>query len=71
VDVDVAGISEKVTRITLGGLMICLWLPALTAKRSGQYPPSEPVEAASVTVVKDNAYEEPMDVLSVVLEQPS
>ena len=27
-DVDVAGISGKVTRITLGGLITCLWLPA-------------------------------------------
>ena len=27
-DVDAAGISVKVTRITLGGLLFCLWLPA-------------------------------------------
>jgi len=45
--------------------------PALTAKQSGQNPRSTAVEAASVTVVKDNAHEEPMDVMSAVLERPN
>jgi len=44
---------------------------ALTAKGRGQYPRSEAVEAASVTVVRDNAHEEPMDVMSAVLERPN
>ena len=29
VDVDAAGISGKVARITLGGLLFCHWLPDL------------------------------------------
>ena len=45
--------------------------PALTAKQSGQNPRSAAVEAASVTVVKDNAHEEPTDVMSAVLERPN
>ena len=34
---------------------------ALTAKQGGQNPRSAAVEAASVTVMKDNVHEEPMD----------
>jgi RNA-directed DNA polymerase len=45
--------------------------PALTAKQSGQNPRSAAVEAASVTVVKDNAHEEPTEVMSAVLERPN
>ena len=45
--------------------------PALTAKQSGQNPRSAAVEAASVTVVKDNAHEEPMDVMSAVVDRPN
>ena len=45
--------------------------PALIAKQSGQNPRSAAVEAASVTVMKDNAHEEPMDVMSAVLERPN
>ena len=45
--------------------------PALTAKQSGQNPRSTAVEAASVTVVKDNAHEEPTEVMSAVLERPN
>jgi RNA-directed DNA polymerase len=45
--------------------------PALTAKQSGQNPRSAAIEAASVTVVRDNAHEEPMDVMSAVLERPN
>jgi hypothetical protein len=45
--------------------------PALVAKQGGQYPPSAAGEAASVTAVKDNAHEEPMDVMSAVLERPN
>jgi len=45
--------------------------PALTAKQSGQNPRSAAAEAASVTVVKDNAHEEPTDVMSAVLERPN
>ena len=45
--------------------------PALTTKQSGQNPLSAAVEAASVTVVKDNAHEGPTDVMSAVLERPN
>jgi len=45
--------------------------PVLTAKQGGQNPRSAAVEAASVTVVRDNAHEEPMDVMSAVLERPN
>ena len=45
--------------------------PALTAKQGGQNPRSAATEAASVTVVRDNAHEEPMDVMSAVLERPN
>jgi RNA-directed DNA polymerase len=45
--------------------------PALTAKQSGQNPRSAAVEAASVTAVKDNAHEEPTDMMSAVLERPN
>ena len=45
--------------------------PALTAKQSGQNPRSAAVEAASVTVVKDNAHEEPTDVMSAVVDRPN
>ena len=45
--------------------------PALTAKQRGQYPQSEAAEAASVTVVKDKAHEEPTDVMSAVLDRPN
>ncbi len=44
---------------------------ALTAKQSGQNPRSAAVEAASVTVVKDNAHEEPTDVMSAVVDRPN
>jgi len=46
-------------------------VPVLTAKRGGQYPPDKASEAASVTVVKDNALEEPMNVMSAVLDRPN
>ena len=45
--------------------------PALTAKQGGQNPLSAAIEAASVTVVRDNAHEEPMDLMSAVLERPN
>ena len=45
--------------------------PALGAKQSGQNPPSAAVEAASVTAVRENTHEEPMDVMSAVLERPN
>jgi RNA-directed DNA polymerase len=45
--------------------------PALTAKQGGENPLGAAVEAASVTVVKDNAHEEPMDVMSAVLDRPN
>jgi len=45
--------------------------PALIAKQGGQYPRSAAVEAASVTVVKDNAHEEPTDVMSAVVDRPN
>jgi RNA-directed DNA polymerase len=45
--------------------------PALVAKQGGQYPPSAAGEAASVTAVKDNAHEEPMDVMSAVVDRPN
>jgi len=45
--------------------------PALIAKQSGQNPRSAATEAASVTAVRDNAHEEPMDVMSAVLERPN
>ena len=40
-----------------------------TAKPGGRIPPSAAVEAASVTAVMDNSHEEPMDILSAVLER--
>lgn len=45
--------------------------PALTAKQGGRSPRSAAVEAASVTVVKDNAHEEPTDVMSAVVDRPN
>ena len=45
--------------------------PALTAKQGGQNSRSAASEAASVTVVRGNAHEEPMDVMSAVLERPN
>ncbi len=45
--------------------------PALTVVQSGQNSRSAAVEAASVTVVKDNAHEEPTDVMSAVLDRPN
>ena len=45
--------------------------PALTAKQGGQNPRSAATEAANVTAVRDNAHEEPMDVMSAVLAQPN
>jgi len=44
--------------------------PALTAEQGGQNPLSAAVEAASVTVVRDNAHEEPTDVMSAVVDRP-
>jgi len=45
--------------------------PALMAKQSGQNSPSTADEAASVTVVKDNAHEELTELMSAVLERPN
>jgi RNA-directed DNA polymerase len=45
--------------------------PVLAAKQCGQKPPSAAVEAASVTVVRDNAHEEPMELMSAVVDRPN
>jgi RNA-directed DNA polymerase len=42
---------------------------ALGAKQSGQNPPSAATEAASVTVAKDNAHEEPTELMSAVVDR--
>jgi RNA-directed DNA polymerase len=46
-------------------------VPALMAERGGQYPPDKAGEAASVTAVRENAHEEPTELLSVVLDRPN
>ena len=43
--------------------------PALNAKQGGQNPRCAAIEAASVTVMRDNAHEGPTDVMSAVLER--
>ena len=43
VDVDAAGISVKVTRITLGGLLFCHWLPASRGAGMGQQKSAEAI----------------------------
>lgn len=45
--------------------------PALKAEQGGQYSPDAAGEAASVTAVKDNAHEEPTELLSAVLDRPN
>ena len=45
--------------------------PALTAKQGGQNPRSAAIEAASVTVMRDHAHEEPTDVMSAVVDRPN
>lgn len=43
VGVYVAGISGKVTRITLGGLITCLWLPSLRGGGMGDQKSAEAI----------------------------
>ena len=45
--------------------------PALMAERGGQYPPDKASEAASVTAVRENAHEEPTELMSAVLDRPN
>ena len=45
--------------------------PALGAKQSGRNPPSAAAEAASVTVERENAHEEPTELMSAVLDRPN
>ncbi len=45
--------------------------PARIAKQGGQNPRCAAIEAASVTVMKDNAHEGPTDVMSAVLDRPN
>jgi RNA-directed DNA polymerase len=45
--------------------------PALGAKQSGRNPPSAVAEAASVTVVRESAHEEPTELMSAVLDRPN
>jgi hypothetical protein len=47
VDVDAAGISGKVTRITLGGLIACLWLPPLRSDGMGDQKSAEAIVGCS------------------------
>ena len=44
-DVNAAGISVKVTRITLGGLSLCLVLPALRGSGTGRQKSAEAIGA--------------------------
>jgi len=46
-------------------------VPALTAERGGQYPSDKASEAASVTAVRENAHEEPTELMSAVLDRPN
>ena len=46
VDVDAAGISGKVTRITLGGLTSCLWLPPPRGGGMGDQKSAEAIVGA-------------------------
>ncbi len=45
--------------------------PALEAKQSGRNPPSAATEAASVTVEREYAHEEPMEWMSAVVNRPN
>ncbi len=45
--------------------------PALGAEQSGRNPPSEIAEAASVTVERESAHEEPTALMSAVLDRPN
>jgi RNA-directed DNA polymerase len=45
--------------------------PVLTAEGRGQYPREQANEVANVTVGTGDSHEEPMDILSVVLDRPN
>jgi len=46
-------------------------IPALGAKRSGRNPPGAAAEAASVTVERESTHEEPMELMSAVVDRPN
>ena len=45
--------------------------PVLGAEQSGRNPPSAATEAASVTVERENAHEEPTELMSAVVDRPN
>jgi RNA-directed DNA polymerase len=46
-------------------------IPALGAEQSGRNPPSAATEAASVTAVREHTHEEPMELMSAVVDRPN